>query len=119
MILTRAYTTCFPSDTVFAILFSIHENRDQNAFSGKFAVSLGPELRDVTRRLNSLVHLLDHYPLLLFHVGTNDAATKSPRSIKRNFRALGRRPKNSGAQVVFSSILPVMRRDWKKQMSPR
>jgi len=34
------------------------------------------------------------------------------RSIKRDFRALGGKLKNLGAQVVFSSILPVMRGDF-------
>ncbi|XP_074991813.1 uncharacterized protein LOC142074828 isoform X2 [Calonectris borealis] len=68
----------------------------------------GAQIRDVTTRLESLVQPSDYYPFLLFHVGTNDVATKSLRSIKRDFRALGRMLKTSGAQVVFSSILPVM-----------
>lgn len=59
----------------------------------------------------SLVQALDYHPLLFFHVGTNDIATRSPRSVKRDFRALVRMLKDSGAQVVFSSIVPVMRRD--------
>lgn len=50
----------------------------------------------------------------LLHTGTNDVAARSPGSIKEDFRALGRMV-NSGAQVVFSSILPVM---WKKQAIP-
>ena len=51
-----------------------------------------PEARvkDITRKLPSLVQPLDYYPLLLFHVGGDEAATCSPRAIKRDFRALGR-----------------------------
>lgn len=48
------------------------------------------------------------------HVGTNDVVARSLRSIKGDFRALGRTV-NSGAQVVLYSILPVM---WKKQVIP-
>ncbi|KAK4806860.1 hypothetical protein QYF61_012581, partial [Mycteria americana] len=38
----------------------------------------GARSRDVTRQLKSLVQPLDYYPLLLFRVGTNDVATRSP-----------------------------------------
>jgi len=34
-------------------------------------------------------------------------ATRNQRAIKRGFRALGQLVSGSGAQVVFSSILPV------------
>ncbi|KAK4830603.1 hypothetical protein QYF61_012029 [Mycteria americana] len=50
----------------------------------------GARVRDVTRILPSLVRPSDYYPLLLFHVGGDDTATRSPRAIKRDFRALGR-----------------------------
>ena len=67
----------------------------------------GDRIRDVTTGLKSLVQPSDYYPFLLFHVGTNDVATKSLRSIKRYFRALERMLTNLGAQVVFYSVLPV------------
>ena len=38
-------------------------------------------------------------------------ATRRPKAIKRDFRALGQLVKGSGAQVVFSSILPVAEND--------
>ena len=50
----------------------------------------GARVKDVTRILPSLVRPSDYYPLLLFHVGGDEAATQSPRAIKRDFRALGR-----------------------------
>jgi len=76
-------------------------------------------IRYVTTRLESLAQPSDYYPFLLFHVGTNDVATKCLRLIKRDFRILGRKLKNSGAQAVFSSVLPVMGRDFRRnKMSP-
>lgn len=52
----------------------------------------------------------DYYPLLLFHVGTNSAGRQNVRRIKEDYKALGGQLKNTGAQVIFSSILPVGRR---------
>ncbi|KAK4810710.1 LOW QUALITY PROTEIN: hypothetical protein QYF61_007684, partial [Mycteria americana] len=49
----------------------------------------GARVKDITRILPSLVRPSDYYPLLLFHVGGDEAATRSPRAIKRDFRALG------------------------------
>ena len=67
----------------------------------------GARVKDITRKLPSLVRPSDYYPLLLFHVGGDEVAMRSPRAIKRDFRALGRLVRESGAQVIFSSILPV------------
>ena len=50
--------------------------------------------------------MTDYYPLLLFHVGTSDTARSSLRSIK-DYRALAVVVRDSGVQVVFSSVLPV------------
>ena len=50
--------------------------------------------------LPSLVQSADYYLLLLFHMG-------SLRSIQKDHRALGAAVRDSGAQVVFSSILVV------------
>ena len=67
----------------------------------------GAHIRDVTERLLSLIQSPDYYLLLLFHMGTGDTAGSSLRSIKKDYRALGAAVRDSGAQVVFSSILPV------------
>ena len=40
-------------------------------------------------------------------MGGAEAATRRPRPIERDFRALGQLGRGSGAQVVFSSVLPV------------
>jgi len=54
-----------------------------------------------------MVWPLDYYPLLLFHVSSDEAATHSPKAVKRHFRALGRLVRGSGVHVIFSSLLPV------------
>lgn len=46
----------------------------------------------------------DYYPLLVFQVGSDEIITRNVRAMKRDFRALGRLVKGSGAQVVFASI---------------
>ena len=65
-------------------------------------------VKDITRKLPSLVRPSDYYPFLLFHVGGNQAAMCSPRAIERDFRALGQLVQESGARVIFSSLLPVV-----------
>lgn len=47
------------------------------------------KLGSITRKLPSRVPPSDYYPSLLFHVGSDEAATHSPRAIERYFRALG------------------------------
>ena len=71
----------------------------------------GAWVKDVKRKLPTLVRPSDYYPLLIFQVGSNEVATRKPRAVKRDFRALGQLVKGSGAQVVFSSILPVAGND--------
>jgi len=43
-----------------------------DAFSREVFFLLGAHIRDVTKRLPSLVHSTDYYPLLLLHVGTSN-----------------------------------------------
>jgi len=61
----------------------------------------------VTEGVPQLVKSTDYYLLLLFHVGTNDTASWNLGRIKENFKVLGVKAKSFGAQVIFSSILPV------------
>ncbi|GAB0210389.1 hypothetical protein GRJ2_003504700 [Grus japonensis] len=68
---------------------------------------LGAKIQDVAKRVPQLVKSTDYYPLLLFHVGTNDAASQNLGRIKEDYKALGVQVKNIGAQAIFSSILPV------------
>jgi len=65
----------------------------------------------VERKLPALVQPSDYYPLVIFQVGSDEVATRSPRTIKRDFRTLGQLVKGSGAQAVFSSILPLSGND--------
>ncbi|GAB0205185.1 hypothetical protein GRJ2_002984100 [Grus japonensis] len=67
----------------------------------------GACVKDITRKLPSLVHPSDYYPLLLLHVGGDEAETCTMKAIKRDIRLLGQSLKDSGAQVIFSSLLPV------------
>lgn len=53
------------------------------------------------------VPLSIYYLLLLFHIGTSDTAVSNLKNIKRNCKELGVAVKNSGAQVVFSSVFLV------------
>lgn len=62
------------------------------------------------RKLLSIIQPSEYNPLL-FQMSANDIATVSLTPMKRNFGALGRQLKDSGAQIVFSSIPPVMARD--------
>ncbi|GAB0207770.1 mitochondrial enolase superfamily member 1 [Grus japonensis] len=55
-------------------------------------------VKDITRKLPSLVQPSDYYPLLLLHVGGDEAVTHNAKAIKRDFRVLGQSLKGSGAQ---------------------
>ncbi|GAB0181413.1 hypothetical protein GRJ2_000606600 [Grus japonensis] len=67
----------------------------------------GTWVKDITRKFPSLVQPSDYCPLLLFHVSADEATMLSPRVIKRDFGALGQLVRESGAQVIFISLLPV------------
>nr|XP_010304339.1 PREDICTED: suppression of tumorigenicity 5 protein-like [Balearica regulorum gibbericeps] len=67
----------------------------------------GARVKDIARKLPSLVHPSDYYPLLLLHVGGDEAETRTTKAIKRDFRVLGQSLKDLGAQVIFASLLPV------------
>jgi len=71
----------------------------------------GAGVKDIAGKLPRLVRPSDYYPLLLFHVGADKVAVSSPKAIKKEFKALGWLVKESGAQVIFSSLLPVVGRD--------
>ena len=77
----------------------------------------GAWVRDVARNITRLVKPSDYYPLLVFYTGNEEVSERSPQAIKRNFRALGRPLKGSGAQVVFSAVLSVG--DWDPQKRKR
>jgi len=61
-------------------------------------------VKDITRKLPSLVRPSDYYPLLLFHVGGNEAAMHSPRAIQR-LQGLGTVGKGIWSADYFSLSL--------------
>lgn len=63
---------------------------------------LGSSYQEVPQIVKSIDLLL-----LLFHVGTNDAASQKLNRIKEGYKALVRQVKNIGPKVIFSSILLV------------
>jgi len=71
----------------------------------------GTRVRDIARNLRGLVRPSDYYPLLVVQVGSDEVRDKSTWTTKRDFRALVRQVKGSGAQAVFSSIPPVAGED--------
>jgi len=49
----------------------------------------GAQVRDVAKKLPGLVRPSDYYPLLVKQVGGDEITERSPKAIKRDFRALG------------------------------
>jgi len=49
----------------------------------------GAQVRDVVKKLPGLVQPSGYYPLLVMQVGRDEIAERSPKAIKRDFRALG------------------------------
>jgi len=64
----------------------------------------GAKVRDVAKKLPGLLRHSGYYPLLVMLVGGDKIAERSPKAIKRDFRALGQLVEGSGAQVLFSAI---------------
>lgn len=71
----------------------------------------GARIKDIARELPKLVHPTDYYLLLVFQTDGEEAASRSLRGMKNDFKVLGRMVKDSGAQVIFSSLLPSSRDD--------
>lgn len=63
------------------------------------------------RKLPSLVWLTNHSPLVLFHIGRDEAATCRSRATRRDFMALEWQLKEFSAYIIFSSLPPVLGKD--------
>lgn len=72
---------------------------------------------DITVRVPQLVKITDYYPLLLFHVGINDARRQNMGRIKEDFKALGTQVKNMGAQFIYFIIYFLHFASWRKERS--
>ncbi|XP_059573298.1 uncharacterized protein LOC132244815 [Alligator mississippiensis] len=70
----------------------------------------GAWVRDITESIPAYIRPTDQYPMVVIHVGMNDAARGNLNRIMKDFEALGAKLKEMGVQVVFSSLLPVSRR---------
>jgi len=74
----------------------------------------GARIRNITKRLPSLVQSTDYYPLLLFHMGMNHIGRRSLRNIKKDYKSLGAAMMDSEAQVVFSSVLLIKGKEFER-----
>ena len=72
---------------------------------------LGAQVKDVRKKLPSIVGPQITIPYCFFRVGSNDIGRTSLRTRKKDFGALGQQVKGSGAQVMFSSIPSVTEND--------
>lgn len=61
-------------------------------------------VRDITRRLPSLVCLSDYYTLLIVQIDSDKVTERSLRVIKRDFMGVGQIVDKVRVQVMFSSI---------------
>lgn len=75
----------------------------------------GSPVKNITRKLPSLVWPSDYYPLLLFHVGSNEAVTCSPKRLQ-GLGTIGKGIWNTGYFLLSSSIRG--HQHWKKRMDP-
>ena len=71
----------------------------------------GARVRDIARKLPGLIGPSDYYPLLIVQAGSDEVAERSLRSIKEDFRGLGRVVEGTGVQVDFSSLPSVAGKD--------
>jgi len=83
----------------------------------------GAWVRDVARKLPGLVRPSAYYPFLVMQVDGDEITERSPKAIKRDFRALGQLVEGSGEKVVFFSIPSVAgkstERGWKTHLINR
>lgn len=56
----------------------------------------GAKIQDVTKKLPQLAKSADYYPLLLFHMVTNDMVKHCLDKIKQDLKALGLQVKGTG-----------------------
>ena len=61
-------------------------------------------VRDISRKLPSLIRPSGYYPLLIVQASSNGIADRSLRIINNDFRRLGKLVDGAGIQVVFASI---------------
>ena len=68
----------------------------------------GARVRDISRKLPSLIRPSNYYPSLIVQAGSDEVADRSLRSIKNDFRRL---VDGAGIQVLFACIPTVAGKD--------
>ena len=63
----------------------------------------GARVRDISKIIPGLIQPSDYYPLLIIQACGKEIDKESLRSIKKDFRRMGRLLEGAGVQVVFSS----------------
>lgn len=71
----------------------------------------GARVRDISKKISRLIHPSDYYPLLIIQAGSEEVGKQSLRSIKKDFRGMGRILEGAGVQVIFSSMPVVSGKD--------
>ena len=71
----------------------------------------GAQVRDISRKLPSLICPSYYYPLLIVQASSDEVADRSLRTIRNDFRGLGRLVDGAGVQVVFACIPTVAGKD--------
>ena len=71
----------------------------------------GARIRDISRKCPGLIHPSDYYPLLIVQAGSDEVTDRSLRTIKKDFRGLGRLVDGAGIQVVFACITTAAGKD--------
>jgi len=67
----------------------------------------GAKVQDVAETVPQLIKSTNCYPLLPFHVGTNDTTSWNMDRIKEDCEVLEVQVKSIGAQIICSSTLPI------------
>ena len=67
--------------------------------------------KEYFRKLPSLIHPSDYYSLLIVQASSDEVTDRSLRTIKNDFRGLGRLVDGTGIQVAFACIPTVAGKD--------
>lgn len=78
----------------------------------------GVRVRDISRKLPSLIHPSYYYPLLIVQANSDEVADRSLKIIKNYFRGLGRLVEETDTQVVFSSVPSLTGKDTERAGKP-
>uniref|UniRef100_A0A8B9UU32 Reverse transcriptase domain-containing protein n=1 Tax=Anas zonorhyncha TaxID=75864 RepID=A0A8B9UU32_9AVES len=77
----------------------------------------GARVRDIARKLPNLVRPSDYYPLLIIQAGSDDTEERSLKTIKRDFRGLGRLVDGAGGSTGGVFVHPYGGREGKANKS--